>query len=203
LEPDDYIAYTSGYYRAGLERLGEHWRYADITTALLGLSRLLRPESYLEIGVRRGRSMAMVAATCPHCRIVGFDLWIQNYAGMPNPGPEFVREELARVGYQGQLELIGGNSHQTVKQYFKTQPDAFFDLITVDGDHSLQGAAEDLADVLPRLKIGGAIVFDDIVHPQHRYLSQVWRHFTQDSERFTTWEFDELGYGVAIAIRKK
>jgi len=202
LEPDDYVQYTMAYYQEGLRRFGDRWRYADITTALLGLSRLIQPESYLEIGVRRGRSLAMVAAVCPDCSVVGFDLWKENYAGMPNPGPEFVRQEISKVGHRGKLELIRGNSHETVKQYFREHPNAYFDLITVDGDHSLQGAAEDLVDALPRLKIGGAVVFDDIVHPQHRYLYDVWQHFTEEGNRFTTWEFDELGYGVAVAMRK-
>lgn len=202
LEPDDYLRYTMSYYREGLERFGDRWRYADITTALLGLSRLLKPESYLEIGVRRGRSLAIVAAVCPECSMLGFDLWIENYAGMPNPGPEFVQQEMSKVGHLGKLELIRGNSHETVKQYFREHPDAYFDLITVDGDHSLLGAAEDLADALPRLKIGGAVVFDDIVHPKHRYLYDLWQHFTGAGGRFTTWEFVELGYGVAVGIRK-
>ncbi len=202
LEPDDYLRYTMSYYREGMKRFGGRWRYADITTALLGLSRLLKPESYMEIGVRRGRSMAIVAGVCPDCSMVGFDLWIENYAGMPNPGSGFVRQEMSKVGHRGKLELIRGNSHETVKQYFREHPDAYFDLITVDGDHSLLGAAEDLADALPRLKIGGAVVFDDIIHPKHRYLYDLWQHFTGAGDRFTTWEFDELGYGVAVGIRK-
>ena len=31
---------------------------------------------YLEIGVRRGRSMAMVASQAPDCSMLGFDLWV-------------------------------------------------------------------------------------------------------------------------------
>ena len=202
LEPDDYLEYTIDYYLNGLNRLGDDWVYADITTALLGMSRRLQPESYLEIGVRRGRSMAMVASQSPQCNIIGFDVWKTNYAGMPNPGPEFVRSEMAKFNYKGKLELISGNSHKTIKKFFQENPELYFDLITVDGDHTREGAAEDIADVLPRLKIGGIIVFDDIVHPQHQYLFDVWKFFTHDNQRFTTWEFDELGYGIAIAIRR-
>jgi predicted O-methyltransferase YrrM len=202
LEPDDYVAYLLSYYRTGLGRFGDHWRYADIVTVLQAAARLLRPERYLEIGVRRGRSMAIVAAACPGCEIIGFDLWVPDYAGMPNPGPAFVRGELARVGHAGSLELIGGNSHDTVPQYLREHPDAFFDLITVDGDHSRQGAAQDLRDVLPRLKVGGVLVFDDIAHPALPHLDRVWRRVVVADQRFSTWEFSELGYGVALAVRK-
>ena len=34
LEPDDYSRYLLAYYRNGLERFGDAWRYADILTVL-------------------------------------------------------------------------------------------------------------------------------------------------------------------------
>ena len=202
LEPDDYIRYVLAYYRTGLERFGDAWRYADILTVLMAAAKLIRPGSYLEIGVRRGRSLAMVAATCPSCEIVGLDLWAPDYAGMSNPGPDFVRAEMSKLGYTGRLELITGDSHETLPRFFSEHRDAFFDLITVDGDHSKRGAAQDLRNVLPRLKVGGIIVFDDICHPLHPYLADVWQRIIVSDSRFATWEFTELGYGVAFAIRK-
>ena len=201
LEEDAYIAVLKRFYATGLERFGDAWLYADLVTAACASAEVLRPAAYLEIGVRRGRSMAAVALAVPDCEFVGFDRWTPNYAGMPNPGPEFVRAELQRVGHRGTVELISGNSHQTVPAYFEANPDAFFDLIVVDGDHSNQGAAEDIACVLPRLKVGGAILFDDISHFKHT-LIEVWRHFFLDNPRFSAWEFRDLGYGVGIAVRR-
>lgn len=87
--------------------------------------------------------MAMVAAQRPHCYIAGFDLWIRDYAGMPNPGEEFVRGELARVGYAGSAEFFVGDSRETVPRYVREHPDRYFDLITVDCDHSRAGARVD------------------------------------------------------------
>ena len=203
LEPDDYIRYLLAYYRAGLERFGDAWRYADIVTVLLAAAQLIQPQNYLEIGVRRGRSMAMVAATCPECDIVGFDLWTPNYAGMPSPRPDLVCAEMKKLGHTGRLELISGNSHETLPRYFSQHPDAFFDLITVDGDHSERGAEQDLHDVLLRLKVGGVIVFDDICHPSHPYLGDVWHRVVEVNSRFATWQFTELGYGVALAVRRE
>jgi predicted O-methyltransferase YrrM len=174
LEPDDYIRYLQAYYQAGLVRFGDAWRYADIVTALLAAAQLIHPQAYLEIGVRRGRSMAMVTATCQDCAMVGFDLWTADYAGMTNPGPDFVEGEMKKLGYRGTLNLIRGDSHQTVPEYFKTNPQAYFDLITVDGDHSERGAAQDLRNVLPRLKLGGVLVFDDVNHPAFPHLGRIW-----------------------------
>jgi len=203
LELDDYVRYLLAYYSAGLERFGELWNYADIVTVLLASTVLIKPTSYLEIGVRRGRSMAIIAAKNPMCNIVGIDMWENtNYAGMPNPGPAFVQAELERVEHKGQLELIAGNSHQILPAYFSEHPDLFFDLVTVDGDHSEKGAEQDLKDVVQHLKVGGILVFDDISHPAHPYLDRVWHRTIESDPRFSTWRYTELGYGVALAIRK-
>lgn len=203
LESDSYIRYLQTYYDTGLARYGETWRYADITTVLCAAAQLVQPQSYLEIGVRRGRSLAVVASNSPNCDILGFDMWMNNYAGMLNPGPTFVESEMKKIGHIGALELISGNSHQTVPEYLRCHPEAFFDLITVDGDHSSKGAEEDLRAVMPRIKIGGVLVFDDICHPLHPYLSNVWQKVVVADPRFTTWQFRELGYGVAFAIRRE
>ena len=202
LETDDYVRYLQAYYQTGLERFGNAWRYADIATVLLAAAQLAHPLRYLEIGVRRGRSMAMVAATCPDCDIVGFDLWQANYAGIPNPGPDFVTTEMKKLGHRGGLELISGDSHETLSRYFNQYPDAYFDLATVDGDHSEMGAKQDLQTVASQLKVGGILVFDDICHPTHPYLHDVWRRVICSLEKFATWEFTDLGYGVALAVRR-
>lgn len=203
LSPDDYVLALTRFYQHGIERYGEDWRYSDIVTALHAASTIIRPTSYLEIGVRRGRSMAAVAVTQPGCALSGFDNWKPGYAGMDNPGPAFVEAEMRRLGHRGTIELVKGNSHETVPAYLQAHPDAWFDLIAVDGDHTPQGAAADLATVLPRLRVGGAIVFDDISHPKHMDLRAVWHRYVGDLHRFSTWEYTSLGYGIGIAVRKR
>jgi hypothetical protein len=62
LEWDDNIGYARAYYTTGLDRFGDAWRYADISTAFLAAAELAQPKRYLEIGVRRSHSLAMVVA---------------------------------------------------------------------------------------------------------------------------------------------
>jgi len=201
MTPDDYVRYLQAYYRLGLQRYGEHWRYADIATVLWAVASLAQPSRYLEIGVRRARSMAVMAAVRPQLDIVGFDMWMADYADMPNPGPDFVRSELSRLNHTGRLELITGDSHATLPQYFAENPADYFDVITVDGDHSKEGAEQDLRDVMPRLKLGGVLIFDDVASPVHPYLNDVWQRVVVADSRFACWQFRELGYGVALAVR--
>ncbi len=202
LTPDPYVDYLKRFYAEGLERFGEHWRYADIVTVLVGLTGILKPRRYLEVGVRRGRSACAVGAAAPDCDLVLCDMWMENYAGMENPGASFVIQELDRIGHRGKREFLSGDSHRLLPKFFLDRPDFAFDLITVDGDHSDQGAAQDLADVLPHLSIGGAVVFDDICHPAHPGLRSVWAQLVSDDPRFSSFTFDEVGYGVGFAVRK-
>jgi len=202
LTPDAYTTYLRNYCREGRKRFGAQWMYADIVTVLLCLTRTLKPRTYLEIGVRRGRSACAVAQEAPYAAMFLFDMWQAGYAGIDNPGPDFVRAELAKVNHRGPVTFVDGDSHVTLPKFFAANSTACFDLITVDGDHSERGAAQDMCDVLPRLAVGGAIVFDDIAHPAHPELDRVWRTLVADEARFSTWSFRDAGYGVGFAIRK-
>jgi predicted O-methyltransferase YrrM len=202
LEPDDYSVYVSDFYRRGLARYGAQWRYADLVTAALVAGRWLKPKAYLEVGVRRGRSVCAMAKVAPDCDIVMFDMWMENYAGMDNPGPDFVERELDKVGHRGRREFVDGDSHETLGRYFAEHPDAFFDVINVDGDHSTEGAAQDIADVLPRLKIGGAFLFDDVANHHVPGLLEIWKEMVADDPRFSALTFSSVGYGVGVAIRR-
>lgn len=202
LASDEYTRYVDAYYREAINRFGKHWRYLDISNVLFAASRALQPETYLEIGVRKGRSACMVASGCPSVNIVAFDMWVQNYAGMENPGEDFVRQELIKHGHTGDVFFINGNSHQTVPAFFKQYPDTYFDMITVDGDHTEEGAFDDLCDVIPHLSVGGILVFDDISHPAHPYLLSVWRKTMAKFPFLAGYEYTDAGFGVAFAIRK-
>ncbi len=201
LATDEYVHYVDNLYRHGRSKFGSSWKYFDITNVVFGTSLLLQPTNYLEIGVRRGRSVCCAAKGNPSVNIVACDMWMQNYAGIPNPGPEFVTEELARLGFKGKLDFVNGNSHETLPQLFAANPGLTFDMITVDGDHSAEGALQDLEDVEPRLNKGGVIVFDDISHPSHPYLLDVWQAFLAKRPYMRSFEFKDLGYGVAFAIK--
>ncbi|HEX7140746.1 MAG TPA: class I SAM-dependent methyltransferase [Vicinamibacterales bacterium] len=203
LTTDAYADFVREFYRSGLQKFASGWQYADINTALLALSRVLAPADYLEIGVRRGRSLAMVASRAPECRIVACDLFLDNYANMENPGPDFVRSELARVGFGGSIQFVIGDSAAVLPPYFEQHPDLFFDLITVDGDHTERGARIDLQNVLPRLKIGGALVFDDLSNSAHPELERVWEVTVVADRRFSTFSFTDVGFGVGIAVRRE
>jgi predicted O-methyltransferase YrrM len=202
LSSDNFTETMTEAYRLGLSRFGDAWAYADITSLLYAVAELGQPENYLEIGVRRGRSSCMVGAASPQTTIYGFDLWQENYANNENPGPEFVRGELKRVGHAGRAEFISGDSHKTMPVFLSSNPNLTFDLITVDGDHSIEGAWDDLCNVVPRLRVGGVIAFDDIDNPYCPGLMSVWERFMKTFPGLKGQVVtNPLGLGVAFAIR--
>ena len=202
LTPDAYSRYITEFRREGLRKFGADWRYLDIVDVVAASALLIQPTSYLEIGVRRGRSMAMVAAASRKCALFGFDMWMKDYAGMENPGADFVRAELRRLGHAGRTEFINGDSHATLPKFFAENPDQKLSIITVDGDHTDEGALQDLRDVLPRLEVGGVVIFDDISHPLHPNLRAIWRQAMSEAPfPILTHEYGSLGYGVAFGIR--
>ena len=187
------------FYAWARAKYGKFWRYADGLTALWAAATLLQPSSYLEIGVCRGRSAAVLGAARPHCAIYGFDLWIEDYAGSPNPGPSFVRKELTAAGHEGDVVLESGDSRVTLPAYLDQHPGLFFDVITVDGNKSVEGVAADYVNALPRLKLGGIVITDDLsLFPE---LRPIWDDVIDRDDRYVSWEFIDAGFGVAAAIR--
>lgn len=199
------------------------------------LARELQPKAYLEIGVRRGFSMAMVASRVTESEIYGFDFWVANYGGVHNPGPKFVQFEMQKIGYEKTIHFFSGNSHRTLPAFFRSTKASFwnriklnckskqrpvaFDLITIDGDHSLLGAYRDLIDTMPHCAVGGVVVFDDIApdlsildplavkreRGEDPYgwgdLLGVWRAAQQRFRNFRYFEYVQNPPGVGLAVR--
>lgn len=187
------------YMEWGHDRYAPFWRLANLITMVWAAGTLLHPRAYLEIGVQRGRSAAVLASVAPECDIYGFDLWIEGYAGTDNPGPDFVRGELARVQHRGRLELTSGDSRATLPSFLASHPDLYFDIVTIDGDKSIAGIASDFAHSLPRLKVGGVVIFDDI--PAKPVLRRVWDAMVIHDRRYAAWEYQSGDHGVAAAVR--
>jgi len=202
LTPDAYSVYITAMLTEGWRKFGRSWRYVDILNILWASASLIQPKRYLEIGVRRGRSMSMVTAAAPSCSLLAFDLWVHPYAGIDNPGPEFVESEIRRITPRAKMEFFGGDSRVTIPEFFRSDTQGPIDLVTVDGDHSDEGARADLDNVLPHVSVGGAVVFDDIAHPAHPNLRNVWLSALDAAPgRFVHAAYTDLGYGVGFAIR--
>ncbi|MCG3130752.1 MAG: hypothetical protein FLDDKLPJ_01524 [Phycisphaerae bacterium] len=213
MDADPYAKRLADGYAKGVDRFGDAWRYVDLWSMLYACARLTGLADYLEIGTRRGHSLAAVLAGSADGRadrsdsagpalpaVVSCDRWIAGYADAENPGPDFVVGQLRRLGLDPKIEFLSGSSHELVGAFLRSSGRQF-DLITVDGDHSRDGARQDLLDVIGSLRLGGVLLFDDINHPQHAYLGQVWRDVVAGRCGYETYENPRNGTGIAAALR--
>jgi predicted O-methyltransferase YrrM len=131
----------------------------NIWLVLAYLAKAIKPERYMELGVRRGFSMALVGARRKTATLIGFDLWIPDYGGSPNPGPDFVKSELQKVGHTGQVNFVAGDCNVTVPLYDNS---ILCPLILADAAHDTPGVLADIKNCLPHLAPGGYLVVDDL-----------------------------------------
>lgn len=114
----------------------------------------LRPRRVLEIGSRRGYSLAAMLLACDEIHdVVSLDN--ESYGVTVSE----LRENLARLNHRASLTTFALDT-----QRIDRLPVAgMFDLIHVDGDHSEPGALHDLRLVMNQLSPSGLIVVDDVV----------------------------------------
>jgi ADP-heptose:LPS heptosyltransferase/predicted O-methyltransferase YrrM len=206
LEQDYWLGKNIEAYQKTIEDKNES--SFDLVSFLNWYAHEFKPESYFEIGVRRGRSMCQIISESSNTEIVGMDLWIKNYSSIPeegifteNPGPEFVLKELKKFGLTKAPNLFQGDSRTELVKLFNNKNNLqLFDLIVVDGDHTYEGAKSDLTIMFEHLKEGGVLVFDDITHPSHRELRELWEEFKVQKQEFIFIE-DLSGTGTGIAIK--
>lgn len=189
--------------------LDKELSWFDTPTFLNWYAHHFKPTNFLEVGVRRGRSMSQVLVESPETKAYGFDLWMSYYASIlengvypiVNPGAAFVIGELKKLGVINLPLLIDGNSHETLPAFWSdaNNPEQF-ELINIDGDHSYEGAKLDLDIAFEHLAPGGALVFDDINHPTHPELKGLWDEY---KVKFADYLFIEDSYvpGSGIAFR--
>jgi predicted O-methyltransferase YrrM len=177
--------------------------YTSVRTVLGAYALMAAPRTYLEIGTRRGHSVCMVVNCAPQpMDIYSFDLWLENYAGEANPGQQLIRDELRKFDFTGTIRFFDGDSKQTVPAFFRNSAHPqTIDLVFVDGDHSDEGARTDILNVIDHVSVGGLLVFDDITHPSHRTLIDVWHSILDTRPDFETRENTKHEYGWAIALR--
>jgi len=110
---------------------------------------LLKPgQTYLEIGVAFGKSLATMAYYA-HERV---DIW-----GIDKLDWEQRNQYLEQLGVLGRINFIQGESQQEAIMW-KQKP---IDLLFIDGDHSYYGVAKDIASWFPLVQHGGKIMFHD------------------------------------------
>ena len=185
-----------------LQNIEQNKPFWNIHVALSFLADRLNPKNYLEIGVRTGGSLIALLHNCDVKKVVAVDTWSGSYADLPNTLEYTVgqiNKYKAGTNKQFKIEFIKGNSHKVLRELVVCGRK--FDLITVDGDHTEEGAWQDLEDAHKLLADKGAIVFDDIIHPSHLYLKNVSDRFQQAHPEYKVLINCEQDNGCVIFLK--
>jgi hypothetical protein len=187
--------------RRNLDTLSYNESYAvhpSLYEAVKKFGRELEPDSYLEIGVRDGDSVAALLSVCQPGFMVLCDDWGTSYGGSGRGNHRYVEELLKGLRYKGDVCWLDGKSQDVLGP----PPEFIFDLILVDGDHSLEGALQDFRNCWPRLRPGGVMLADDTTHPAHRYLDGAFRDFLASKDGEVVFADNDHSSGIVAAVKR-
>jgi hypothetical protein len=127
----------------------------------------------LEVGVNGGHSLFLALSANPDLKVVGIDIaerlhesWAPVQLYVP-AAFEWLSEE-----FPGRCTFITGNSLVELPRYVIDNPDAHIDAVHLDGSKDTH--LRELLSVLPLMKRGGFVIFDDAnTKPVSRGISQI------------------------------
>lgn len=128
--------------------------YAEHSRTKYEIAVELQPTKILEIGVRAGYSALSFLKACPNSRYLGIDAENGKHGGQNGPWMWWAKKILAPYD----AILIHADSQLMINP----PGPGLFDLIHIDGDHSLSGALHDMELLWPALSRGGTMLVDDL-----------------------------------------
>ena len=116
----------------------------------------------MEIGFNAGHSAELFLATNKNINLVSFDIGEHDYVKL---GKQFLDNK-----YPGRLELIIGNSLNTIPEYINTNDNKTFDLIFIDGGHDYNISRNDLINCKYLSNNKTIVILDDTMN-NHNWIN--------------------------------
>jgi predicted O-methyltransferase YrrM len=123
-------------------------------------------EHILEIGFNAGHSCLLFLLANPDSTIVLFDLCEHRYT---KPCFNYLNQE-----FPGRLTLIPGDSTKSIPLYANHYPHKTFDMVHIDGGHTMEIANSDFFNILPLAS--RMIIWDDTDFP---HLNKLFEQYLQ------------------------
>lgn len=122
-------------------------------SVLAGVAHIVKARSYLEIGVQEGHSLRIVLQSGAPIKLIGVcDTWGTAHGGTGRGSHEHIQKMLSEINYRGQVIWMDGRSRIMIPP-LKQQ----FDFVHVDGDHSEEGAYQDMKIAWEKTAIAMAV----------------------------------------------
>jgi hypothetical protein len=156
------------------EHLAGAHLHADREHMIESLAPAIRGGKVAEVGVALGDFSARMIALLEPSEFHAFDifgihewpmLWGKPTAEILDHRTHrgFYESRFAREIEAGRMRLFEGDSSLCLSK----QPDAFYDLIYIDGAHDLEGVRRDAEAAVRKIKLDGVMVFNDYIAFDH------------------------------------
>ena len=108
-----------------------------------------------EIGFNAGHSALTWLVGMPDAKVLSFDLGVHEYTT--------VARDVLQAKYPGRLELVLGDSADTVPRYLAQHPELRCNVIFIDGSHKYGPVVQDLLNIAPAAdhEYGHVLIMDD------------------------------------------
>jgi predicted O-methyltransferase YrrM len=134
---------------------------------LASLCKRIRPSSFVEVGVQRGRFAHAILSYCPTVSAyVGVDLWAaQKFCddgsnALDVEQERFYQEARANLaGFDGRWRLVRSDSIAAASAF----ADSSLDFVYLDARHDYRSVAEDIRAWAPKVRAGGVLSGHDFV----------------------------------------
>jgi predicted O-methyltransferase YrrM len=134
--------------------------------AVVDLASSIGAKTIVEIGVRRGRLSILLAEIPTLKSLFLIDSWEKDEPlGRENLDPTKVKKNARAVKRWAKRDSRVRVLHMPSSEAARRLADGAVDFVYVDGDHSFEGVAADIADYTPKLRAGGIISGDDYNDP--------------------------------------
>ena len=120
------------------------------------------------------------------------------------PAAKQAQSYLARV-YDSRIHVEWGDSRDGLPSYLRRHTSMRCDVISIDGEHTEEGVAADLAHLVPRAKEGALVFIDDCAFPNtgmvRSYDAYVRSGHIKDLERFVNTNRGSPGWCFGVVAK--
>lgn len=151
-----------------------------------------RAKTFLEVGVQEGHTLRTAVKTGLLTELTLCDTWGPSFGGTNRGSNAHIEKLLDELGYAGTRTYLEGRSQDLLPKV--TTP---FDVVHIDGDHSFQGALQDLMNGWRLTRY--AMVVHDLAFPEVSRAFHVFLSTTPNGQG--SFEIFEGGYWTAVVTR--
>ncbi len=165
---------------------------------LFALVALVRPRTYVELGVHRGGSFFAVCQAVERLQLDATCIAIDNWIGDHHAG---MHSEDVFDAFTDTLDQYYASFAGYIRRPFDLAAHQFelgsIDILHIDGFHSFEAVKKDFETWFDKLSDQGVVLF----HDTNEFKSDfgVWRFWEQVSERYPSMEFGH-GHGLGVLV---